>query len=243
MTCTSITTCTNCTTGFFLQSPMSCQPCPTNCMQCISTTACSQCLPTFTQDLNGACVCSVGTYYDGVSACLSCNNAITGCTECSSSSVCTICGLTYYQPLGTTSCSACTPNCVQCDDSGCLTCQNGFLSSLDTTSSKTICQDCKILYGASCLACDLAMCTLCANNFFWLPSSNQCVSIDLLVCGDGAWIEQYEACDDGNSVNGDGCNSLCQVEIDYECRLEDKLPTGGSSCVFTKEISIVFDRL
>jgi cysteine-rich repeat protein len=84
---------------------------------------------------------------------------------------------------------------------------------------------------------------LCTNGFFWLASSNQCVSIDLILCGDGTWIEQYESCDDGNSVNGDGCNLICQVEPDYECRPQDKLPTGESLCVFTKQISIVFDRL
>ncbi|MEK6872578.1 MAG: myxococcus cysteine-rich repeat containing protein [Nanoarchaeota archaeon] len=31
-------------------------------------------------------------------------------------------------------------------------------------------------------------------------------------CGDGI-VNGLEACDDGNTINGDGCNSLCQIEI------------------------------
>ncbi len=35
-------------------------------------------------------------------------------------------------------------------------------------------------------------------------------------CGDGA-IESPEICDDGNTDNGDGCSSLCEIEDDWEC--------------------------
>lgn len=35
-------------------------------------------------------------------------------------------------------------------------------------------------------------------------------------CGNG-WIEAGEPCDDGNAVNGDGCNSTCQVESPPVC--------------------------
>ncbi len=34
-----------------------------------------------------------------------------------------------------------------------------------------------------------------------------------------------EQCDDGNTNNGDGCNSLCQIESNYEC------PTAGWPCI------------
>ncbi len=36
------------------------------------------------------------------------------------------------------------------------------------------------------------------------------------VCGDGM-IEGGEACDDGNTVDGDGCNMSCQVEDGWDC--------------------------
>ncbi len=43
-------------------------------------------------------------------------------------------------------------------------------------------------------------------------------------CGNGRH-EEYESCDDGNSVGGDGCGATCQIEPYYVC------PTGGQSCV------------
>lgn len=38
--------------------------------------------------------------------------------------------------------------------------------------------------------------------------------------------EVGEACDDGNIVNGDGCNRICQIEADYEC------PNVGEPCIY-----------
>ncbi len=36
------------------------------------------------------------------------------------------------------------------------------------------------------------------------------------VCGNGV-IEVAESCDDGNNKNGDGCNSKCLEESDFDC--------------------------
>lgn len=36
--------------------------------------------------------------------------------------------------------------------------------------------------------------------------------------------ETFEACDDGNTVSGDGCSSTCQIEAGYEC------PVWGEPC-------------
>lgn len=36
-------------------------------------------------------------------------------------------------------------------------------------------------------------------------------------CGNGV-VEQYEECDDGNTVNGDGCSALCRRECTYRSR-------------------------
>ncbi len=53
-------------------------------------------------------------------------------------------------------------------------------------------------------------------------------------CGDG-FLETGEACDDGNTVDGDGCSSMCLVEPGYVCEeagfrldFEEVLDTGGS---------------
>ena len=48
----------------------------------------------------------------------------------------------------------------------------------------------------------------------------------LTTCGNGI-KDPTESCDDHNTVNGDGCNRLCQIEADYLC------PTFGMPCVST----------
>ena len=42
-------------------------------------------------------------------------------------------------------------------------------------------------------------------------------------CGDGV-IERSEQCDDGNTVSGDGCSRICQIEANWDC------PTAGQPC-------------
>ncbi len=42
-------------------------------------------------------------------------------------------------------------------------------------------------------------------------------------CGDGV-IERNESCDDGNTVSGDGCSRICQVESNWNC------PQEGQPC-------------
>jgi fibro-slime domain-containing protein len=38
-------------------------------------------------------------------------------------------------------------------------------------------------------------------------------------CGDGI-IERSEQCDDGNTINGDGCSRICQIEANWDCSTE-----------------------
>jgi cysteine-rich repeat protein len=42
-------------------------------------------------------------------------------------------------------------------------------------------------------------------------------------CGDGI-LQRNEACDDGNTEGGDGCNRICQLEANWEC------PEPGKPC-------------
>ena len=48
-------------------------------------------------------------------------------------------------------------------------------------------------------------------------------------CGDGV-VERSEQCDDGNTVNGDGCSRLCQIEANWDCPTEGKPCTYFGSC-------------
>ena len=64
-----------------------------------------------------------------------------------------------------------------------------------------------------CLACNTTLHFVRADNFtcvcdagFYLDSVEDCIGI----CGDSL-VVSGEGCDDGNTRNGDGCNSKCQV--------------------------------
>ena len=45
-------------------------------------------------------------------------------------------------------------------------------------------------------------------------------------CGDGELNQDWEDCDDGNPLPGDGCTGMCKVEAHYTC------PTAGEPCEF-----------
>ena len=47
------------------------------------------------------------------------------------------------------------------------------------------------------------------------------------ICGDGLNMGRYE-CDDGNTINGDGCNNDCQTEPGWSC--SGGSPTGPDTC-------------
>jgi cysteine-rich repeat protein len=40
-----------------------------------------------------------------------------------------------------------------------------------------------------------------------------CAEDGSLMCGDGI-LDVYEECDDGNTVDGDGCSSVCEIEAE-----------------------------
>lgn len=55
-----------------------------------------------------------------------------------------------------------------------------------------------------------------------MPSPNECVEPG---CGDGQ-LDQSEACDDGNTVAGDGCNAECLIEVGEDCDSDDVCASG-----------------
>lgn len=58
------------------------------------------------------------------------------------------------------------------------------------------------------------ICAECDNlpGFKLTESTNECKEI----CGDGLNFGEHP-CDDGNSNNGDGCDTKCNVEIGWTC--------------------------
>lgn len=77
-----------------------------------------------------------------------------------------------------------------------------------------ICEQC---IADGCLNClSQTQCIECDGVLgFYLKTDGTCDDI----CVDGLRI--YVDCDDGNTLDGDGCSSSCKVETDYTC-------TGGS---------------
>jgi len=51
----------------------------------------------------------------------------------------------------------------------------------------------------------------------------------LNVCGDGV-VDRSEQCDDGNTVDGDGCSSTCQIETPSPARCGDGVVNGTEQC-------------
>lgn len=54
-------------------------------------------------------------------------------------------------------------------------------------------------------------CTLCDTGYAGTPCTETTI-----ICGDGI-VEKGEMCDDGNTVNGDGCSSTCKLEWGFDC--------------------------
>ena len=55
-------------------------------------------------------------------------------------------------------------------------------------------------------------------------------------CGDGI-ITDPEACDDGNSIGGDGCSSTCNIERGWACKKKAELTWTGKHGTFSIELT------
>ena len=92
----------------------------------------------------------------------------------------------------------------------CKQCPGTCISCLDTNE----CYECAYGY-----VYHNGMCALCSqiNEFTeYNPENKQCQEI----CGDGVNIGLKE-CDDGNRVNGDGCDKNCKIENNWACETID----------------------
>lgn len=84
------------------------------------------------------------------------------------------------------------PNVAQCGETCGGTSGNTCAAGSACTNGKCVLNVC----AADPSKCEADLCTL----------------DDAPVCGDGAVNQASEQCDDGNTANGDGCSSTCQVE-------------------------------
>ncbi len=181
-----------------------CQTCPENSLwngtQCICRTgffpiagSCVECSSN-SKFVSGQCVCNFGFFGNGLT-----------CTACHST--CGTCSSTL-----STNCLTCV-NASYVFSSGVCTLRQCNSGSYFSTSTQQ-CQKCSIDYCASCLT-DRS-CVTCITGF-QLKTVSIVLKVELCeeICGDGKKF--YLECDDGNLVNGDGCNSNCRVERGWTC--------------------------
>ena len=85
--------------------------------------------------------------------------------------------------------------------------------------------------GIGCLTCSSNCLSNCPGYYL---EGGICVT----KCGDDIVISEFEECDDGNNHNGDGCNSHCLVETNYNC-----LSAGtGSLCSYILPIDLILKQ-
>lgn len=207
---------------------MNCQPCPSECETCESENVCTSCSKSYYKQ-GDACVseCGNGTYADAASR--QCLNCAAPCLTCYGGSVkdCKECNYRqgYDRSAGKDECHliVCAEGMYAHTDEGiaCLPCD-------------AACKTCKGPSNANCTACseghttmgvgegDTVTCRTCPTGYR-LQEHGKCRE----VCGDGLNLGEHE-CDDGNSLNGDGCSSECKVESGFKCH---SLSGGPDHCV------------
>ena len=103
-------------------------------------------------------------------------------------------------------------------------CGDGHIDS----DSKEQCEDGNIEEGDGCSAsCQVEAGYICSLSETPDSEGRQLSKCVARACGDGFAVGTEE-CDDGNTVDGDGCNKYCKREADYHC------PDGGGECIKDK---------
>ncbi|CAD8192930.1 unnamed protein product [Paramecium pentaurelia] len=104
----------------------------------------------------------------------------------------------------------CSLGCIQCkEDNHCEQCDNLYFI-LDTQTFK--CQDLYQNIDSELKQNDTNLFTVqCKENQMFI--NNQCVN----QCGNGILNSQFEQCDDGDNIGGDGCSAFCFEEDSFLC--------------------------
>ncbi|CAD8128066.1 unnamed protein product [Paramecium sonneborni] len=124
-------------------------------------------------------------------------------------------------------CFICSSNCISCDYINskiiCLKCKKGyFLTSNSCIQCSNYCEEC-VDNPNNCTQCKIENCQKCDNKegYYSDFTIKKCIT----KCGDHITAGN-EQCDDGNIINNDGCNSLCEIEKGFQCsnNLCQKIP-------------------
>ncbi|CAK62555.1 unnamed protein product (macronuclear) [Paramecium tetraurelia] len=227
-----------CNQGYFENETNQCQKCHYSCIYCNQSEEFNQCTACPTSRIKSSdkmnsfeCKCRKGYFDLGVLECISCkpyqnvnashpcysqcgdnilqwdeecddgnNNSRDGCVDCyfttdrCRSNICKKCYQGYcqicndgYYLNGNNECQQCSQSCLTC-----ITSQDNCVQCRFTLEDKT--------------------CKMCEQEFGFQIKDDKCTAI----CGDNILVD-IEQCDDGNIIDGDGCNSQCQVEEGFIC--------------------------
>lgn len=212
-----------------------CEPCDTGCSECTYEKSVKICLNCNVGKylFNNNCLdsCPLGFYPDNtVGKCIPCNEACAhcfggsnkNCYSCNSElgfimiaeNICNYPSCTdgSYFNITQRTCVSCPKECSKCYGAlNCTECIEGY--NFDYLNKK--CYN----------PCDKPGFTRKANSL-------ECEEI----CGDGKNMGKHE-CDDGNTRNGDGCNSKCKVEAYYEC--SGGTPYNPDICIYRKPADVI----
>ncbi|CAD8079131.1 unnamed protein product [Paramecium sonneborni] len=160
-----------------------------------------------------------------------------GCTDCKIDQFFTC----TNKMLSRSICFQCVMNCQTCSLKGlkgsCDQCYNGyFFKNDECLKCQDSCETCKD--NKTCLTCtiidakpdELGLCPKCTNVKGYYIINRKCIT----KCGDAILVES-EQCDDGNNLDGDGCDSQCQIEKYYSCKetICTKIPQPQVDATYT----------
>jgi cysteine-rich repeat protein len=200
----------------------SCVTCPLDCGQCVDHCGDFVCEVvafedpyTCPEDCGGVCGNGQCDPYSAASWFLheSCFNCRVDCGDCCGDELC------QWEFLET--CWTCPDDCGPCDNE----CGDGVCGPSDGLLSCEAPWDC----GENCRTCALDCGPCCGDGKCFefgdyglgetcLLCPQDCGECEPKSCGNGmleVWLS--EQCDDGNQVDGDGCNSICRLELAPLC--------------------------
>jgi len=217
----------NCKDSMFLTANNTCEPCQIPCDKCYSLKLCKSCAPSYFMQPNSTeCSSKCPDGYFGNSINQACSKCYFTCKTCvgSEANKCLDCDIQNGYTKDTDEIGECRL----------AVCLDGFYTYLNKNTNKIECHKCH----ESCLKCDTSdsreYCLECKKPLFQVASSIplhfECKSCEehiigsktgskgdcIEICGDGLNIGLNE-CDDGNTNDGDGCNSECKIENGWNC--------------------------
>lgn len=212
-----------------------CSSCNYTCLTCSSIESnCTSCDGTRNLTSN-TCPCSTGYFDVGNSTrtcsscdatCLTCEGKSTRCTSCDSTNNFRVLIASTgkclcksgYQDTGSAQCAVSSLTC----SSPCLTCQT--TSTTCTSCSSTSNPEDRVLSNSKCV---------CPTDYTSVSSTSVCY----VVCGNGLMpANTTKQCDDGNTLDGDGCSSACSIESGFTC-------TNSSTCISNSGYNVISQTL